>query len=294
MLENLFDVIPEFIPYIEKLAEAKSSRVGTEALEAGLVNVDLWGFFQYHTRYFKPHQQYFRSLFQPANTLKPALEESLNILRSKGKTIIGIHVRRSDYLREPRMGFTLVFPTQWYCEWLEGIWHDLENPVLFLCSDDLDGIIADFYKFSPVTTADLNIQLPKGMQDLDFYVDFFMLSQCDLVCCSNSNFSFVACMLNQQAKMFVRPHWDFSSRFICFDPWDSQPLLYVGEPQPKFLKSLTDVIYTTYMTQGIWGMLKSVFLYIPKSYLRRLLLRVYLGYKVNGIIGVIHSFERVY
>jgi hypothetical protein len=110
--ENLFDVIPEFIPYIEKLANAKSSWVGGEALNTGLVNVDLWGFFQFHTRYFKPHQQYFHSLFQPVDNLKIALEDGLNTLRSKGSTIVGVHIRRSDYLKEPRMGFTLVFPTK--------------------------------------------------------------------------------------------------------------------------------------------------------------------------------------
>ncbi len=42
--ENLFDIIPEFVPYIEKIAAAKSSRVGSEALEHGLANVDIWGF----------------------------------------------------------------------------------------------------------------------------------------------------------------------------------------------------------------------------------------------------------
>jgi Glycosyl transferase family 11 len=291
--ESLFDAIPEFIPYIEKLADAKSSSVGSDALESGLINVDLWGFFQFHTRHFKPHQQYFRSLFQPVNDIKLALENGLEILRSKGRTIVGIHIRRSDYLTEPRVGFTLVFPAQWYCEWLEEIWNELENPVLFLCSDDLDSIIADFEKFSPVTTGDLNIQLPEGVKDLDFYLDFFMLSQCDVVCSSNSNFSFVACMLNQRAKLFVRPHWDFSSRFMSFDPWNSPPLLYVGGQQPKFLKSLTDVIHTTYITQGMWAMLKSVFIYVPNSYIRRFLLRSYLGYQVNGIIGVIYSFRRI-
>ena len=283
--KNLFDVIPEFIPYIEKLADTKSSRVGVEALNTGLVNVDLWGFFQFNTRYLKPHQQYFRLLFQPVDHLKLALEDGLNTLRSKGKTIVGIHIRRSDYLKEPRMGFTLVFPTKWYCEWLEGIWHQLENPILLLCSDDLDGIVADFAKFSPVTTSDLKIQLPAEMKELDFYIDFFMLSQCDIVCSSNSNFSFVACMLNQRAKMFFRPHWDFSSRFIVFDPWDSHPLLYIG--QPKLLKNLPEIVRTTYFTQGIWAMLKSIFVYLPKSLIREWLLRAYLRYKVNGIVGAL-------
>lgn len=287
--QGLFDVVPALIPYIEKLADAKSLRVGSDALDTGLVNVDLWGFFQFHTRYLKPHQQYFRSLFQPVDDLKLALDDGLKLLRSKCKTIVGIHLRRSDYLTAPRAGFTLVFPTKWYCEWLEGIWAELTDPVLLLCSDDLDSILDDFAKFSPVTTRDLNIQLPVGMEELDFYTDFYMLSQCDVVCSSNSNFSFVACMLNQQAQMFVRPHWDFSSRFISFDPWDSDPILYIGKP-PKFLKSLPDIISTTYATQGMWEMLKSVFIYVPISVIKGWLLRAYLRYEINGIIGAIGYF----
>ncbi len=63
--KNLFDYIPEFIPYLEKLADAKSSRVGSEVLETGLANVDLWGFFQFQTRCLKPHQQFFAHCFSP-------------------------------------------------------------------------------------------------------------------------------------------------------------------------------------------------------------------------------------
>ncbi len=284
--QSLFDVVPIFIPYIESLADAQSSRIGSDALDTGIANVDLWGFFQFHTRYFKPHQQYFCSLFQPVEDLKLALDEGLKLLRSKGKTIVGIHLRRSDYLTEPRAGFTLVFPTKWYCEWLEEIWPELEDPILLLCSDDLDGVLDDFANFSPVTTQDLKIQLPVGMEKLGFYIDFYMLSHCDVVCSSNSNFSFVACMLNSQAQMFVRPHWDFSSRFITFDPWDSYPILYIGKP-PKFFKNLPDIIYSTYATQGIWGMLRSLLIYYPASTIRGWLLQAYLRYKINGIIGVI-------
>jgi Glycosyl transferase family 11 len=289
MEQSLFDAIPAFIPYIEKLADAKSVRVGSEALNTGLSNVDLWGFFQFHTRHFKPHQQYFRSLFQPVDDLKLALDDGLNLLRSKGKTIVGIHLRRTDYLTEPRPGFTLVFPTKWYCEWIDGIWAELEDPILLLCSDDLDDILDDFAKFAPVTSRDLNIQLPVGMEELDFYTDFYLLSQCDVVCSSNSNFSFVACMLNQQAQLFVRPDWDFLSRFISFDPWDSDPLLYIGKP-PKSLKSLPDIIRTTYATQGMWKMLKSVFMYLPISTVKGWLIKAYLRYQVNGVVGVIGYF----
>ncbi len=289
--ESLFDIIPEFIPYIEKLADAKSSRVGSEAIEHGLANVDLWGFFQLPTRLLEPHKEYFRSLFQPVMELKSTLEDGLNNLDSKGKTIIGIHIRRGDYITEPQAGFTLVFPTKWYCEWLDGIWEQLEDPVLFLCSDDLDSVLPEFEKFSPVTWRDLEILLPESMKDLniEFYIDFFMLSNCDVACISNSNFSFVACMLNERGKMFVRPYWDFSTKFTVFDPWDSEPLLWLGGQQTKFFKSLANILYVTYVTQGFWAMLKCIFIYVPQSYIKGWGLRAYLGYQIQGIVGVVKS-----
>ena len=79
--ESLFDIIPEFIPYLEKIADAKSYRVGSEALEHGLANVDIWGFFQLHTRLLAPYKEYFRSLFKPVRALKYPFEDGLNILR---------------------------------------------------------------------------------------------------------------------------------------------------------------------------------------------------------------------
>ncbi|MEO1352710.1 MAG: alpha-1,2-fucosyltransferase [Cyanobacteria bacterium J06635_15] len=289
--EILFDIIPEFIPFLEKLANAKSTRVSSEVLETGLSNVDLWGFFQFNTRCLQSHRQYFRSLFQPVSDLKSALEQGLNRLRSKGKMIVGIHIRRGDYMTEPRLGFTLAFPTKWYCEWLDQTWDELEDPILFLCSDDLDSIVHDFDKFSPVTSKDLAIQLPERLKNLaiEFYIDFFMLSNCDVVVTSNSNFSFVACLLNQRAKLFVRPYWDFSSKFEVFDPWDSDPLLWLENKQPNFFKSLPDTLSVTYTTQGLWAMLKSLFIYFPQSCIKEWAIRAYLGYQINGIYGVIKS-----
>lgn len=286
---TLFDVIPEFIPYLEKLADSNSSRIGSEVLETGLANVDIWGYFQIHTRYLKSNQQYFRSLFQPVSELKSALEDGLSILRSKGKTIVGIHIRRGDYIKDPLLGYTLVFPIKWYCEWLAEIWDKLENPVLFLCSDDLDSIIDEFDKFSPVTAKDLNVKLPERVKDLniEFYIDFFMLSKCDVVVASNSSFSFVACMMNVHGKIFVRPHWDFSTKFAVFDPWDSEPLLWLGGQQSKFVKSLPDALYITYVTQSFWAMLKCLFICFPKSIITGWAIRAYLSYQIEGIFGVI-------
>jgi Glycosyl transferase family 11 len=287
----LFDVIPEFIPYLEKLAGATSHRIGSDILEQGIADVDLWGFFQISTHLLYPYQDYVRSLFQPVSDLKLSLEQGLETLRTKGKTIVGVHIRRGDYVTQVRSGFTLVFPERWYCEWLDTIWQDLEDPVLFLCSDDLEKILPAFEKFSPITPQALKIKLPGQMKaaNIDFYIDFFLLSQADVVVTSNSIFSFAACLLNERAQRFVRPCWDFSSRFVEFDPWDGEPLLWIGGQNPRFFKRFSEVVLTTYATQGFWPLLYCICFSIPKSYLKEYSIRLYLGYKIQGFIGVMKS-----
>ncbi|MBE9028919.1 alpha-1,2-fucosyltransferase [filamentous cyanobacterium LEGE 11480] len=288
---TLFDIVPELIPYLEHLADAPSIQVDATTMDTGIQNYDLYGFFQLHSRYFQPHQACFRRLFQPMEDLKAALEPGLERLRAQGKTIVGLHIRRGDYLIEPRAGFTLVVPTAWYCEWLESIWDELEDPVLFIASDDSENILADFEKFSPVTMKNLDVQLPDRLKDSDaeFYIDFFTLTQCDIVCTSNSIFSFIACMLNERAKKFSRPHWNFETKFIDFDPWNSEPLLWLGDTQPKFLKSFTDIASIVYTTQGLGAALKAIFIYKPKSQIKQLLTRLYLGYQAQKVAGLIKS-----
>ena len=290
---NLFDYIPEFIPYIEKLSHQNSFRIpGEEIIESDLTNVDLWGFFQVHTHYLQPYKEEIRSWFEPVSDLKSALLDGLEILRSEGKTIVGVHIRRGDFYSVPMAGFTLVVPSKWWCEWLESIWDELENPVLFLCSDDLDNVIDDFKQFSPITYKDLNIQLPERMKDLDigFYIDFYLFSNCDIAGISNSIFSFTACMLNERGTKFFRPTWNFSEKFAEFDPWNSVPLLHIGDPiKPKSFKSYGDAVYTTRITQGIWGMLKFIFIYYPKNSLKTWMIRGFLGYQIQGVLGVLKS-----
>jgi Glycosyl transferase family 11 len=285
-VESLFDLIPEFVPYLETLAELESSRIGSEALRNAPQNVHLWGFFQLPTHLLKPHREFFCSLFEPVPEVRAPLDRALESIHSKAKTIVGIHVRRGDFITEPRTGFALVFPAKWYREWLESVWQELDQPLLYVCSDDLDTVLPEFQSFSPVTWRDLQLNLPEGLGDLAFYIDFFILSRCEVVCISNSTFSFAACMLNTNGSIFIRPHWDLSSRFTPFDPWNSQPVLWFGGTKAKFLKSSWNVLRLTYRTQGFAAVLKSIFYYLPKSHLKVFALRIYLAYQMKGVVGV--------
>lgn len=290
--ETLFDVMPEFIPYVEKMAGAPSVRVGVEVLEQGLSNVDLWGFFQFHTRFLQPHQAFFRALFQPIPELRESLEVGLAQLRARGKTIIGVHIRRGDFVRLPMAGFTLVVPLAWWCEWLDSVWDQFDQPVLFLCSDELEHVLPAFAKFNPVTCHDLSIELPQLQAiQAEFYADFFMLSQCDVVGISNSVFSFAACLLNERGQQFFRPCWDFSTKLIPFDPWDSLPLLYIGNGQPRILKRIDEAALIALATQGRLGLLRCLCVQIPMSIVKQWLVRAYLGYQGSGWRGVFRVFK---
>jgi len=97
-------------------------------------------------------------------------------------------------------------------------------------------------------------------------------------------------MLNQRAKMFVRPVWDFAKKFQEFDPWNSEPLLWLGGEQSKFVKSLPDSLSITYKTQGFWAMLKCLFTYFHQGYIKGWIIRA-LGYETKGIFGVIQSLS---
>jgi hypothetical protein len=103
---------------------------------------------------------------------------------------------------------------------------------------------------------------------------------------SNSVFSFSACLLNERGQQFFRPCWDFSVRFVEFDPWDSLPLLYVGNGQPKILKRIDEAASVALATQGRLGLLKCLCIQIPVSLTRQWLTRAYLSYQTFGWRGV--------
>jgi FkbM family methyltransferase len=177
---------------------------------------DLWGYFQYHTSFYAPYKEFFRSLFEPLPALKNALEVAHDRLRSLGKTVVGLHLRRGDY----GAGYFFVAPTKWYLDWLDIIWPTLEEPVLFIASDEPDSVLAEFSAYRPVTCRNLGI----SFEGATCYPDFYLLSRCDHCAISNSSFSFAACMLNRRGTGFYRPTVSLQ-RLVPFDPWDSEVLL---------------------------------------------------------------------
>lgn len=184
-------------------------------------NVDFNGYFQFHTQYHAQHKEYFQSLFKPVPEVEAKVIEALNRLRFQGKTVVGLHLRRGDYRSvHTVVPYLTVAPSGWYKEWLDGFWETLDEPVLFIASDEIETVVGDFADYNPITVKDLGVEMPEAA----FYPDFYILSQCDGLAISNSTFSFAAAMLNERCKFFFRPNL-LKQKMIAFDPWNSEPLL---------------------------------------------------------------------
>ncbi|GJQ14628.1 hypothetical protein GpartN1_g6419.t1 [Galdieria partita] len=245
-----------------------------------LVNVDIWGWFQWHTKYYRPFRSYIYSLFR----VKPDLKEYLDVEINKklcpldgSVTLVGIHIRLGDYKDIAGSSFAYCAPVSWYIEWLEYIWPQLENPVLFVASDEIDQVEKYFWEYQPKTCYSLGIHMPKtyASVEADFFPDWYILTMCDVLAISNSTFSFTSCLLNQKKEpRFYRAH--FLYRIIEMDPWNTNPIIH-KELSFSFWKRTWDTLLLLYRQQGTVALLRNLFWGIPLYRIRSLLIDVVLG-----------------
>ena len=177
-------------------------------------NVDIQGYFLYHTSYYRTHKEYFCSLFQPVAEIEALVKVAWEKLCSRGKTIIGLHLQ----LNSDENNNSVVASSEWYKIWLHGLWETLEEPVLFIASDHVEEINQGYFaEYNPITVRDLEVEV-----NLE-YLNFFLLSKCDFVAISNTAFAFAASLLNETGKYFFRPHFS-TAKLIPFEPWNSNPV----------------------------------------------------------------------
>jgi hypothetical protein len=178
-------------------------------------HVEFRGFFQYHSRHYRPHRESIRRMFSMAPKLRALFDDVVARLRASGRPLVAVHLRRGDY------GHAQFFraPARWYCDWLQSR-PVSGDPVVYLCSET-PAPLAGHFPRQRIFHAGL---LPNLSPALAFLLDFYVLTQADEVAVSNSSFSFMAAMLNGRASAFVRPTLE-DRRLVPFDPWDAPVVL---------------------------------------------------------------------
>jgi hypothetical protein len=191
-----------------------------------LVHQDIQGYFQYHTSYYAPDQEFLRSVFELAPQLHRRLAAGWDRIAARGKTAVGIHVRRGDY------GYSVFYrtPVEWYLRWLEEIWPTLEEPFLYVATDDLPLVNQAFAKYKPATIQDFRVRL--AHRNLDFFRDWYALTRCCHMAMPNSTFSYSAALFAEPGIRCYRSSLP-DRGFISVDPWDGQPLLLGPEARAE-------------------------------------------------------------
>ncbi len=221
-------------PVAMKLPRIYESRDLTESVfpqilfDEPLVNRDIWGFYQFSTRRYAPHREFIRSLYRPVPAIAEPLVKGLAGLTRGGKrSLVVLHVRRGDFTGKQ----FFAAPSSWYRAVLENVWPALNDPLLYIASDEPEKVLPEFQDYAPVTQKDLGVEVPGAT----FYPDFWVMTQADVLGISNSSYSFFASLLAERGRGFYRPHL-YQQALIPYDPWDSMPILHreLGE-------SLSDV-----------------------------------------------------
>ncbi len=199
-------------------------------------NHDFRGWAQYHTSYYRPDKYFIKGLFFPAAEAYDRVGAAAEGLRGMGKTRVGLHIRRGDTGR----AIFYFTPTSWYKDWLAEHWGSLEDPVLFIATED-PALVAEFEEYEPRTADRLGVRLRAVPMPnyvylendtphtdpvvADFFPDWYLLTQCDLLLIGNSTFGFAAAWVSPHVRQCWRSRLSLQA-FEKIDPWDTTPLTY--------------------------------------------------------------------
>ena len=258
-------------------------------------HADLDGPFVLHSRMLAPHRDYLRGLFQPLPAQQEFLNETLKLLRERGKTLIGLHYLHGHSELEVGDWNAGVTPLSWYSNWLKKAWHQFEHPVILLCTDSPQRALSELAEFNPVTVQKLAAETSASCQAFGSalpgphaltLVEWLLLSRCDVLAIANDPASFTAAMINQAGREFWRPTPQMF-QLIDFDPWDAAPILSL--PRRVTLPGeLAQRIRLIHENGGRRAVLASLGL-LPSTYARILRSRLLTSYRLGGGRGVLRE-----
>lgn len=187
--------------------------------------ITLEGAFQYHSSYFNTYRNLFKSTFGINELILNQISEALIKIGLEHKYIIGVHIRRGDYL-----SFNNTHPLFWGPD-IEDTFaalykleiSSLKNYIVYLSSDDLNYAENEFTKRNIRYFTNKNL-FAASDDNTSIIIDFALLVLSDALIISNSSFSFAASMLNEKAKINLRPCPQLD-KYISFDPWNSHVIL---------------------------------------------------------------------
>ncbi len=192
-------------------------------------DINISGYFQYHTSTIIKYKQLFLDTFFINLLVRSTVESALLKLNPLSKKIIGIHVRRGDYLlfgesHDYIWTASMNSVVKTIADLLMG---GYSNAIIYLATDDPQ-YVEDQFQARGIPFIS-NKHLKNDTANIsELACDFEMLARADVLLISNSTLSFAASLINRKSKIFLRPS-PTEDRFLPFDPWNSHVLLSRGK-----------------------------------------------------------------
>ena len=193
--------------------------------------LDISGYFQFHTSYYAPHKERIREWFSPTAEIEARFGTAM-VAMVGHRTLVCLQLRRGAGYGK---GMFFITPDGVYLDWLATIWPTLENPVLYIATDD-PAVVSAYAAFNPLTSADMGV----SVQGFEFFTDFYVLMHARMLAISNSTFGVWAAMLNRfydhagldDGMDYVRPRYSLT-KLQPFDPWNCDPLTDRDQDRPE-------------------------------------------------------------
>lgn len=181
-----------FYPYVEQ-----DLTYDKELFELSHKNIFLKGYFQ-SEKYFIKFENQLRKDFEIISPLKKETIEMLELIYAQNS--VSLHIRRGDYVSNPQANAVHgTCDLNYYHRAIEIIKKEIENPVFFIFSDDIDW-------------AKENLNIDNTTHFVDFndastnYEDLKLMSNCKHNIIANSSFSWWGAWLNSyQSKIVITP-----------------------------------------------------------------------------------------
>lgn len=205
-----------------------------------LLNHDFQGWAQHKTEWWTPERRKFWRDYRPTEAWLERLRPITEANRYDAGTVIGIQIRRGDYGQGSV--YDSLTPVAWYIQWLKDHWWKFAFvPKLFIATEDRE-LVEPFAAYNPVTVESLGVELraepyplynylPEDLASgkahlLDWFPEWYALTQCDILLAANSTFSLTAAMVRSSAGKpveFWRPSWE-AQGFVREELWNCRPL----------------------------------------------------------------------
>jgi len=200
----------------------------TPPSQGAQIDHDFIGWAQYHTSWYAPDREFIQGLYDVVSPERERVRPVIEQLRERGKTLVVFHLRRSD---AGRMIFFLT-PVTWFLLWLRAHWHALVEPVLYIATEE-PALVRHFRYYNPVTMEDVGVPArgaPHGyiypygnryhhLRQLDFFPDWYVMQNADIVVAADSTFSFSAAWTSRTVQEYWRARLS-TQHFETVDPWD--------------------------------------------------------------------------